>query len=249
VTLLTDARSLIAAKYKYDAFGQTISATGSAADLNRYRFSTKPIEWVSGLAFFGYRYYDPKNGRWPSRDPIGEKGGINLFGFVGNDSISRMDKLGLTNICPEYYGSRDGDLNGYSVRVQFNLSMYGTTESAGNDCCLGWQEGWSAAGFSRYSDCVLHLHDEFELPELLDNAGDVSGAAGTVVAGVGYASAGAGIGLLGAATGGYQVGNLIRSAIDCGSMQCVIQGSWKFRTKVTEFYTCTRTSQCLACEQ
>ncbi|MFZ9937806.1 MAG: tyrosine-type recombinase/integrase [Luteolibacter sp.] len=45
--------------------------------------------------FYGYRYYDPVTGRWPSRDPIEEEGGINLYGFVGNDGINRSDLLGL----------------------------------------------------------------------------------------------------------------------------------------------------------
>lgn len=34
-------------------------------------------------------------GRWPSRDPIGERGGVNLYGFVGNFSLSVTDRLGL----------------------------------------------------------------------------------------------------------------------------------------------------------
>lgn len=33
---------------------------------------------------------------WPSRDPIGERGGINLYAMVGNDAIGRWDYLGLT---------------------------------------------------------------------------------------------------------------------------------------------------------
>jgi hypothetical protein len=33
---------------------------------------------------------------WPSRDPIGEEGGVNLYGFVGNDVINKIDVLGLT---------------------------------------------------------------------------------------------------------------------------------------------------------
>ena len=41
-----------------------------------------------------YRYYDPVTGRWPSRDPIGEDGGLNLYGFVWNDAIGRTDLLG-----------------------------------------------------------------------------------------------------------------------------------------------------------
>jgi RHS repeat-associated protein len=44
---------------------------------------------------YGYRYYHPDLGRWPSRDPIAERGGVNLYGFVGNDGINRLDILGL----------------------------------------------------------------------------------------------------------------------------------------------------------
>ena len=46
------------------------------------------------LIYYGYRYYDPVTGRWPSRDPIGEKGGINLYGFIGNDGVNKWDMLG-----------------------------------------------------------------------------------------------------------------------------------------------------------
>lgn len=40
-------------------------------------------------------FYDPHVGRWISRDPIGERGGKNLYGFVGNDSVRRQDSQGL----------------------------------------------------------------------------------------------------------------------------------------------------------
>ena|ERR1022692_2924264 len=33
--------------------------------------------------------------RWPSRDPIQELGGLNLYGYVGNDPINGIDPLGL----------------------------------------------------------------------------------------------------------------------------------------------------------
>jgi RHS repeat-associated protein len=95
VILLTDVAGDASARYAYDAFGQTLTGTGIAADLNRYRFSTKPIESGSGLAYYGYRYYDPVSGRWPSRDPIGERGGINLSAFATNNLIDHYDELGL----------------------------------------------------------------------------------------------------------------------------------------------------------
>jgi hypothetical protein len=47
------------------------------------------------VTHYGYRYYDLVTGRWPSRDPIEERGGVNLYGFVGNDGVSRWDFLGL----------------------------------------------------------------------------------------------------------------------------------------------------------
>ena len=98
VILLTDAQCLTAAKYRYDAFGQALSAIGPAANLNRYQFSTKPVERASGLAFYGYRYYDPKTGRWPSRDPIAERGGINLYVIIENQTTSKVDRLGLDEL-------------------------------------------------------------------------------------------------------------------------------------------------------
>ena len=47
------------------------------------------------VAYYGYRYYDPLTGRWPSRDPIEEDGGVNLYGFVGNDGANKFDELGF----------------------------------------------------------------------------------------------------------------------------------------------------------
>ena len=47
------------------------------------------------MAYYGYRYYDPQTGRWPSRDPIEEEGGVNLYLFADNLSISKFDVLGM----------------------------------------------------------------------------------------------------------------------------------------------------------
>ena len=46
------------------------------------------------IPVYGYRFYDPVTGRWPSRDPIEEEGGINLYGFVGNAATGRVDDKG-----------------------------------------------------------------------------------------------------------------------------------------------------------
>ena len=60
----------------------------------RFRFSTKYHEPVSGLVLYQKRAYCPELGRWLSRDPIGEDGGLNLYAFCGNNPVDRFDKLG-----------------------------------------------------------------------------------------------------------------------------------------------------------
>ena len=47
-----------------------------------------------GDATSGYRFYSASIGRWLSRDPIAEKGGINIYGFCANDPVGKTDRLG-----------------------------------------------------------------------------------------------------------------------------------------------------------
>jgi hypothetical protein len=44
-------------------------------------------------------HYDPGLQRWLNRDPLGELGGISLYGFVGNNPIKAVDPLGLKDLC------------------------------------------------------------------------------------------------------------------------------------------------------
>lgn len=81
-------------KYVYDAYGRTVSATGPLASANVYRFSSKELHAPSGLYYYGYRFYDPLTQRWINRDPLGEAGGMNLYGFVHNGPLDRVDPFG-----------------------------------------------------------------------------------------------------------------------------------------------------------
>jgi hypothetical protein len=52
----------------------------------RRKIRPTPTKTVSGIPY------------WPARDPIGETGGENLYGFVGNDGVDRWDVLGAMPI-------------------------------------------------------------------------------------------------------------------------------------------------------
>jgi uncharacterized protein RhaS with RHS repeats len=45
-------------------------------------------------------YYNPQTGRWISRDPFEEIGGVNLHGFVKNNPTNKIDQLGMYAIAP-----------------------------------------------------------------------------------------------------------------------------------------------------
>jgi RHS repeat-associated protein len=89
-----DGSGNIAAEYDYTPFGTVLSKSGAKADGFAYRFSTKPYDAETGLYYYGYRYYSPELGRWISQDPIEEAGGLNLYGFVSNNSINFIDSNG-----------------------------------------------------------------------------------------------------------------------------------------------------------
>jgi RHS repeat-associated protein len=87
----------LAGSYRYDPFGRLIGTPTDLAARNTQRFSSKDWHNPSGFYYFGYRIYDPATQRWLNRDPIGEEGGINLYGFVGNDPVDNVDPYGLSS--------------------------------------------------------------------------------------------------------------------------------------------------------
>jgi RHS repeat-associated protein len=95
VTDLVGTNGTGLAHYEYDPFGNPLVATGTLAAANPFRFSTKYTDDETGLVYYGIRYYSPEMGRWLSRDPIGERGGRNLYGFVNNSPVNYFDPYGL----------------------------------------------------------------------------------------------------------------------------------------------------------
>jgi RHS repeat-associated protein len=99
------------AQLDYDPFLNVIRATGPMANLIPFLGSTKYYDWESGLYYYGQRYL--RDGVWPSRDPLQEIGGLNLYGFVGNNPLCRLDIIGLSlpeDLILHYYFGGGSDL-------------------------------------------------------------------------------------------------------------------------------------------
>ena len=95
ITSMFDGQGTMAARYLYGPFGRLTAHWGPMASVNPMQFSSMPRHANSGLSLYPARAYDPSLQRWLTRDPLGEAGGMNLYGFVGNDAIGGVDPYGL----------------------------------------------------------------------------------------------------------------------------------------------------------
>jgi RHS repeat-associated protein len=95
ITALIDGYQNVVARYRYDPFGNLVGLSGSMADANLYRFSSKEWHANSGTYYYGFRLHEPSLQRWLNRDPIEERGGFNMYGFVNNSPAGHVDGMGL----------------------------------------------------------------------------------------------------------------------------------------------------------
>ncbi len=86
-------------------------------------------------------------GRWINRDPLGEEGGLNLYGFIKNDSVNLTDLLGLISNCLGY--AMNGDPGTFS-QPDDGESMIDHLN----------QEGWTCKPIQNASQCKCECNQE-----------------------------------------------------------------------------------------
>jgi RHS repeat-associated protein len=94
----TGKKGAIVARFDYDPYGRSTAVISNT--LPDFNFTGLYRHSASNLDLAVYRAYDPDLGRWLSRDPIGESGGVNLYDYVGNNSTDNTDGLGLQIATP-----------------------------------------------------------------------------------------------------------------------------------------------------
>ena len=93
-TALFGIRAGRRALYEYGPYGNILRMEGNAAEDNPFRFSSEYADDELGLVYYNYRYYNPQNGRWISRDPIIEKQKDNVYSYAYNTPSILIDVQG-----------------------------------------------------------------------------------------------------------------------------------------------------------
>jgi RHS repeat-associated protein len=103
VTELFDVSGALAATYDYSPFGQVvafqITQSGNTALTqfsNPLTFSSEVSDSSIGIQYYNYRHLNTFDGRWVNRDPIGIRGGLNMYAFLMNKVEYICDFLGFT---------------------------------------------------------------------------------------------------------------------------------------------------------
>jgi RHS repeat-associated protein len=133
-SLINASTGALAAVYEYGPSGEPLrnQVLDSAIGDNPFRFSTKFTDVETKLVYYGARYYSPALGRFINRDPIGEAGGGNLYGFCGNDGVNGFDVGGMAPNLPTQAGP------------QFNAATQ-SYNYIQPDQTQGWVDGFSQA--------------------------------------------------------------------------------------------------------
>ena len=144
---ITDAGKNIVQSYSYDSFGMVTPANNTFR--NCYTYTGREWDKETGLYYYRARYYDPMEGRFISKDPIGFDGGdFVLYGYVRNKPINHKDPKGLElskddpKYCSEqYYKDRLKCLCKYLFNIKELIVCLGKAYLKEVDCFAKQLEG------------------------------------------------------------------------------------------------------------
>lgn len=100
---LTNSTGNVVEQIRYEAFGNN-----PADSLTRYGYTGRERDPLTKLLYYRARWQDPQQGRFISEDPMGVNGGLNLYDYVRNNPINRIDPYGLLSIWFWIWGNWGG---------------------------------------------------------------------------------------------------------------------------------------------
>lgn len=117
---VTDSSGNLVGQYDYDAWGNAAVVNGNMTV--DFGFTGHYFHQPSGLNLSMYRAYNPTLGRWISRDPIAERAGINLYGYVYNDPTRLTDPLGTDTYWHDMQDTMAGFITGFIPGLPYDSS-------------------------------------------------------------------------------------------------------------------------------
>ncbi|WP_213881961.1 RHS repeat-associated core domain-containing protein, partial [Pseudomonas sp. dw_358] len=135
-----------------DAYGagapnEDVDGDGNTTSI-ALRFPGQVYDATSQLSYNYYRDYNAQTGRYVQSDPIGLKGGLNTYGYVGGNPLSHIDPAGTQSIAiPEWLDA-----------IRFPLALPRIGAAIG---------GAAIAGAS----CLLYPNNSLASPQMDDCAG------------------------------------------------------------------------------
>ena len=129
------------ATQRFDAWGNKIASTGTTP---HYGYTGREPD-ETGLIYYRARYYDPTVSRFTQRDPIGLRGGLNRYCYVGGNPVNATDPSGE---CPQcaigaVIGIVWGGVNGYLAGDRGSQLMVDVLAGAGTGALAGLTGGAS----------------------------------------------------------------------------------------------------------
>ncbi|MBD2167309.1 hypothetical protein H6G04_23240 [Calothrix membranacea FACHB-236] len=136
---LTGANGSYVNRYSYRPFGETLTATEGVANPFEYVGQWGVMNDGNGLDYMRARYYSPSLGRFMNPDPLGQEGGLNLYGYAANNPTSLIDPNGETPLLPLA-------LAGAAIGGIWGLASYGVSAALGGDSSLRGAAGALVGG-------------------------------------------------------------------------------------------------------
>jgi RHS repeat-associated protein len=145
---LTNSSGAISDTFVYGVNGWGSPSHNSGTTALNLRFTGRDFDGSSGLYYFRARWYDSVKGRFISEDPIGFKGGLNLYRYADGNSINWNDPTGLrTFSCtkpldvfqgfPNFPGSSGSPKSGPDLSLNPAFHRYLCVQQGGVTVCGG----------------------------------------------------------------------------------------------------------------
>ena len=135
---------------------------------NPLRFCTKFQDDETDLVYYGCRYLNTSTGRWLSRDPITERRGANLYGFVHGDPTDLFDSDGREPMQSGAQVNADGSRGDTRKKpALFTVSIH--CHHYYSDVIISYASAWNG-GEPECKDIVFYQTTQLIREGLLDAA-------------------------------------------------------------------------------